>query len=285
MTSSHQEKQILSNEILDIIRKEADSDENIFFIIFKVLTDNGERKNYSSNKNGVFFNMMAIQTETLVFLRKTLEDYIKNKQNSVKYEISRTDTISMIQNEVYHPRDSSSFLKETMKEHILSTSIKDPESLTVQDNLRENNSVDDTETKKYKNGNYKKGIYCEKRLKAFKDDGGLSCLSIKEKPLKGVYSRLWKSMYSNAQNNNTRGSSKEEISRKTRSNSIVSDEEIQSDYDIPYEEIQEQDDASSVVSYENAPDEDDQAYDKDLELELFGEDSDMEIDTAELETK
>lgn len=281
MVSPHQEKQYLSNEILDIIKKESDSDENIFFIIFKILTDNGERKNYSSNKNGVFFNMMAIQTETLLFLKKTLQDYIKNKQNSVKYELQRSDTLSTIKNEVYHPRDSSSFLKETMKENILSTSIKDNENLLTNSKFKESTFNDDVESKKYNNGDYKKGVYCEKRLRAYKDDGGLSCLTIKDKPLKGVYARIWRSMYSNSQNNNAKSSTKEEPYRKSRSNSIASDEDIHSDYDIQEGEIHDQDEASSVVSYENVPEEDDQVYDKDLELELFGEDSDMEIDANE----
>jgi hypothetical protein len=277
---AHQEKQNLANEILEIIKKESDSDKNIFFIIFKVLTDNGERKNYSNNKNGVFFNMMSVETDTLYFLKQTLQDYIKNRQSSVDYELKRADTISEIDKAIYHPRDSSSFIKETMKESVLSTSIKDQDTIISETSVSDNNNSktqneneDTKEPKKYKNGNYKKGIYCEKRLKAFKDDGGLACLTLKEKPMKGVYAKIWKSMYSNA-NNNKVSNKDEEIPVKSRKNSVISEDEdpVVSDYDDHIAET------SSIVSYENAAEDDEPDYDKALEIELFGEDSDIDVD-------
>jgi hypothetical protein len=72
----------IRKEILDLIDNEVKISKNpdfLYSLIFNTLTTNNSVKNYSSNNNGVFFNMSNLKEEILISLKTKIVDYIKTE--------------------------------------------------------------------------------------------------------------------------------------------------------------------------------------------------------------
>lgn len=266
------DKHVLLTDILEILRKEAHSDDNVYFTVFRELSENGSLVNYSKNKNGVFFNMASFDSEKLKKLKNSLENYIQNKALIDSYESSRSGIISDINKNIYHPKDSSSDLKETLKSKILSTTLDS----TLKTDLLHVNKNEPTSKETPFKSNYAKNKLCEKRIKEFKDDGGLTCLVPKYKPSKGIYEKIWRNMYSSSCST-VKTLKEEDPVMFTRKNSIAEDDELE----LFEETLEEENDFGSEMSFKNDDDEacdtvENDSFDKEIERELFGDDSDTD---------
>lgn len=69
--------------------EEGKEDINLYLLVFNILTNKNQVKNYSSNKNGIFFNMNSVDNKTLDTLEESITSYMNSKDNLKNLEETR----------------------------------------------------------------------------------------------------------------------------------------------------------------------------------------------------
>jgi hypothetical protein len=103
--------------------EENKTDSQFYYTIFKVLTENGKHKNFSSNKNGVFFNMNAFNEDTINLLNTNLNKFLDSKKKNEYIEERRTETITAFSATIKTPKECRNELLTILDNNEFSTSI------------------------------------------------------------------------------------------------------------------------------------------------------------------
>ena len=170
-------------KILNYTEEYGKSDNHIYRVIFNELSNNGKNKNYSHNKNGVFFNISAFDYSVLKRLEEKISIFLQKKDDNVKIEIKRETLVTEYNSTIKIPENVKKELKTFLNHetNALSTKI----------------SGDDVNTE-----------VVDKTLDTKRKP---SKKIIKPKVLKGVYERIYKNLHSRWDINNTRFSVNQKI--------------------------------------------------------------------------
>lgn len=108
-TVATQSKVFLMKEIISMT---AQNNNKLFYSnIFHSLTDNNKLKNYSTNSNGIFFNLSEVSITTLQKTYDLIKNYVDNDVLNTTYEEERANMISEYTNTFdlkYNPVDDIS---------------------------------------------------------------------------------------------------------------------------------------------------------------------------------
>lgn len=170
-------------KILNYAEEYGKSDNHIYRVIFNELSNNGKNKNYSHNKNGVFFNISAFDYNVLKSLEEKISIFLQKKDDNVKIEIKRETLVTEYNSTIKIPENLKKELKTFLNHetNALSTKI----------------SGDDVNTE-----------VVDKTLDTKRKP---SKKIIKPKVLKGVYERIYKNLHSRWDINNRRFSVNEKL--------------------------------------------------------------------------
>lgn len=155
--------------ILQLV-EENKSDSQLYYTIFKVLTENGKHKNFSSNKNGVFFNMNAFDEKALEKLSICISRFLDSKKKNEYIEERRTKTLNVLSATIQTPKECRNEILTILDNNEFSTSIMEG----VENELCEVSEIQDNLIKKDTPARIKKNI--------------------KPKILKGVYERIYRNI-------------------------------------------------------------------------------------------
>jgi hypothetical protein len=103
----------------NIIKKiEEFNDEIIYLSIFNKLTANGKNKNYSSNSNGIFFELNKIDVNALVDIDNELIYYKRTHENAEKINNVRETTMDNLRKEVLISECKNAYKKSVPNKNI-----------------------------------------------------------------------------------------------------------------------------------------------------------------------
>lgn len=228
-------------ETLQNILNNNKGDTKLYKIIFNNLSDNNNIKNYTDNRNGIFFNMNNFDSEKIKNLCDNVNSYINNKKEFEKIEEDRESIMKDFSNMI----DSS--YKNELKEFIQSNKNK----LSTYIDIEKNNTNKQTEEKMM----IKKKI--NQRMKKSIDDY--------QKPMiyKGSYDRV-KNVLSKS-------------SRRYRNTSIIEEsDKLYEEYEDDKEEIVKEEIIIEEGSIYNSENESEEYKGEDLDNVSIS-DSDNEI--------
>lgn len=141
-------------ETIQNILEKNKGDTELYKIIFNILTDNNNIKNYTNNSNGIFFNMNKFDYEQIEYLCENVNIYSENKKENEKIEINRENIIKEFTKTI------DTTYKTELKE-IIDTNKKQKNNLSTyieNEHEIENKNNEENILKKKKNQRIKKSI-------------------------------------------------------------------------------------------------------------------------------
>lgn len=146
----------IKKEIVEILKNHK-GDNQLYLIIFNLLTTDNTVKNYTNNSNGIFFNMNNFDDDTIVNLNEKINQYIIQTKELKSLELDRQDLMKKMGETI----DNSSY--KTELQNLLAENKKSKLKLSTEldietDTVKTSNTKQEEEMKLQKQLRMKKSI-------------------------------------------------------------------------------------------------------------------------------